>query len=980
MTAVKPKPPTRWDVNPALERRRKVDGQVQQIGWGVFHYASEHPNFMVYDKTANRWTFRAGLLDDVAKAGRIDAAVLKDPFGKKWTLDELTKVDKEFTADRIAIGITTNRIYQLVGELVNFANANKAKWSEKEGWTFPETVLADVAKRNGFDPRSLKDAWGNHIKLFKREKKLANPIGMNQFDYYELVSAGPDGKFGTDDDIKSSDPRKSGFATVGWGGVADLGMMGRREFMFGGGGGMAPGRAMPLAAIRDGGAISEGKMLAKADAPGSGGEAAPTRVREYFPETMLWQPALITDDKGVAVLPVNFADSITTWRLSASASTKNGVLGGVTSPLRVFQDFFVDIDLPVSLTQNDEVAFPVAVYNYLKEPQTVKLDLQREEWFELTDGGGLSRSLDLKPNEVTSIKFRIRARKIGFQPLTVKAQGSKMSDAIKRSIEIVPDGQKVESTITDRLAGTVNQTITIPEHAIADASKIMVKVYPGVMSQVMEGTEGMLRMPHGCFEQTSSAAYPNILVVDYIKKARLSTPQILMKAEQFLNAGYQKLLTFERPGGGFDWWGSGEPLVWLSAYGLQEFNDMAKVYPIDRGVIDRTQQWLLKQQDADGTWSKIGSTHGETIERMGDAKLLLTSYVAWSLLDSGLKVPELDKSIAYIRQHIGDAKDNAYVLALAANALAAYDAKDDSTLEAIKRLDKLRKEMPEWRAICFPVAGQSLTYARGDCATIETTALAVLAMLKTGQFTNSINEALTYLIKSKEGNGTWGSTQATILSLKALVAAAGGPKQEGKASFIVRVNGQIAGNGEITPENADVLQQFDLKDQTKVGANEVSIEVKGETNLMYQIVCRHYEAWKPKSVDKPSLDVAVEYDRTKLSTADVLRAKATMKYQGELPTYMVIVDLGIPPGFNVDPGDFAEMVGKNGVQKFSVTARQVTLYLGDVKPGDVKVFEYSLKPKYPIKAKTPATVVYEYNTPKNRATATPVELTVVEGK
>ena len=91
-------------------------------------------------------------------------------------------------------------------------------------------------------------------------------------------------------------------------------------------------------------------------------------------------------------------------------------------------------------------------------------------------------------------------------------------------------------------------------------------------------------------EQTSSSAYPNILVVDYVKKARVASPEILMKAEQYLNVGYQKLLTFERPGGGFDWWGSGPPLVWLSAYGLQEFNDMAKVYPIDRGVIDRTQK------------------------------------------------------------------------------------------------------------------------------------------------------------------------------------------------------------------------------------------------------------------------------------------------------------------------------------------------------------------------------------------------------
>ena len=95
-------------------------------------------------------------------------------------------------------------------------------------------------------------------------------------------------------------------------------------------------------------------------------------------------------------------------------------------------------------------------------------------------------------------------------------------------------------------------------------------------------------------EQTSSAAYPNVLVADYVKKARVANPQILMKAEQFLNVGYQKLLTFERPGGGFDWWGNGEPLVWLSAYGLQEFSDMAKVYPIDKGIIDRTQGYLMR--------------------------------------------------------------------------------------------------------------------------------------------------------------------------------------------------------------------------------------------------------------------------------------------------------------------------------------------------------------------------------------------------
>jgi hypothetical protein len=492
-------------------------------------------------------------------------------------------------------------------------------------------------------------------------------------------------------------------------------------------------------------------------------------------------------------------------------------------------------------------------------------------------------------------------------------------------------------------------------------------------------------------EQTSSAAYPNILVVDYVKKARVASPSLLIKAEQFLSVGYQKLLTFERPGGGFDWWGSGPPLVWLSAYGLQEFNDMARVYPVDRGVIDRTQAWLLGQQAADGTWSKIGGTHGESIERMGDPKLLLTSYVAWSLLDSMAKpagwqktpaYAKLKKAIEYIREQAPKA-DNAYILALAANALASWDATDDTTFEVLKKvlkkLDAKKERRADWQAIAYPAGGQSLSYSRGDSLTVETTALAVLAMVKNGQFTTSVNQALTYLIKSKGAYGHWGSTQATILALKALLAGLGGTEHKGTTPFVVKVNGKQAGQGQVTKDNADVLQLFDLKDHLAPGDNEVSIEVKGETSLMYQVVGRSFvPRGKEAAPAKPLLEVDVAYDRTKLSTKDVLKATATLKYNGTIPTYMVIVDLPIPPGFTVDGGDFAEMVKAKKVQKFSVTARQVTLYLGDVTQRDRHSFTYSLKPKFPVKAQAPGAVAYEYYTPANRAATKPVVLEVQE--
>jgi len=1036
LTAVQPRPPARWQVAPDAERKNRYETNVRRLGWGLYQYAWISDTALKHDDKTGHWGFQENLFQEAAKAGLVFPGVMQNPQEGQLSLQEMIASEKDFDADHLAAAITHHRLERLAGTLVKYTNA-RAKRFHDGRWTFPPMVLVEAARTEGLGDEWLRDGWGQAIKLVPRDTKGGNRTGNPQFDAYDLVSAGPDRDFQTKDDVSwvrsasqrpggwwatrndaqlaqlhnpyaqpwgGRDPRQGGFGRggiKGQEGMRRLGEMDGREMLMERAAGNprmarglgAPGMApMAAAAPQDFALRADAKGAAKSEAAqtatreelkngGSGGEAPITKVREYFPETMLWQPALITDDHGVADLAISFADSITTWRLSTSASSRGGALGGVTVPLKVFQDFFVDIDLPVTLTQHDEVAFPVAVYNYLKTPQSVTLELQGEPWFTLQDKEGLTRKLELRPDEVTAVKFRIKADRIGFQPLTVKARGSKLSDAVKRVVEVVPDGQKVEKVITDRLNGKIAQTIEIPPSALPDASALLVRIYPGVLAQIIEGTEGMLRMPNGCFEQTSSSAYPNIMVVDYIKKSRLESPGLLLKSEQYLNVGYQRLLTFERPGGGFDWWGSGPPLVWLSAYGLQEFNDMARVYPIDRGIINRTQAWLMKQRDKDGTWSNIGATHGETIVNMGNPKLLLTSYVTWSLLESGVPRAQLQPSVDFIRANVKDAGDNAYILALAANALAAYDAKDDSTLQVLQRLEKLRKDVPEWNASAYPTQRQSLSYAHGDSVNIETTALAVLAMVKTGQFTNSVNKSLTYLVKAK-GNGTWGTTQATILALKALVAGMSGSQHKGTTPFAILVNGKEAARASVTEDNADVLQAFDLKRFLQPGANEVKIEVQGETSLMYQIVGRHFEAWK-KDVQptvKQGFDVRVDYDRTRLAANDLLKATATLTYHGTLPANMVMLDLGIAPGFNVDAGDFAEMVAKKTVNRFSVTSRQVILYLSDLRPGETRTFEYTLKARFPLRAKAPAAVAWEYYTPANRGESRPVELTVVERK
>lgn len=225
------------------------------------------------------------------------------------------------------------------------------------------------------------------------------------------------------------------------------------------------------------------------------GSSAPPRLREYFPETLYWNPEIVTDDQGRATLRFPGADSITTWRMGMSAVDRGGRLGAADAPLRVFQPFFCDIDLPVSLTQGDQVWIPVAVYNYLDRGQRVELAFEAESGFELLDDA--KKSLDIAANDVRSVYFRVRARDFGRHKLKVTATSPEFGDAIRRAIDVVPDGREMPLSVNDVLRDRAVTKVSVPTDAVDGASRAWVRLYPSRFSEVVSGLEGLVRLPYG---------------------------------------------------------------------------------------------------------------------------------------------------------------------------------------------------------------------------------------------------------------------------------------------------------------------------------------------------------------------------------------------------------------------------------------------------------------------------------------------------
>jgi uncharacterized protein YfaS (alpha-2-macroglobulin family) len=709
--------------------------------------------------------------------------------------------------------------------------------------------------------------------------------------------------------------------------------------------------------------------------------AAPAaHVRSYFPEALYINPEIITDADGRASVVIPVADSITTWRMAMLASTMHGALGSSTSSIKVFQDFFVDLDLPVTLTQGDRVSIPVAVYNYSSTRGDVNLKLQADDWFSLVDDVS-EKTVSVDSSRVAGSQFTLEARRIGKFKLTLAARmhgENDRADIVVREIEVIPNGREQSVVFNGRLESEVQHELDFPADSIPEASKIFVRLYPGPLSQVIEGMDSLLRMPYGCFEQTSSSTYPNVLALDYMKRTRKLTPEVHAKAEGYIANGYQRLLTFEVPGGGFSWFGNAPANKILTAYGLMEFYDMSQVHDVDPKLIARTQQWLASQQQPDGSWRPDTQFINEgATNRYNKDELRITAYIAWSLRNTGHQGPAVENARQFIEKHM-TAKLDTYTLAVLANFATDYGKDRDFTRQAMELLLDARTEKGDQ---AWWTAEETSVYATGASASVETTGLAVQAILKWGQASGVARKALTYLASKKDASGTWGTTQATIMALRALLLATEKGTADIRGTLEVLLNGKSVEQLTLTPDNNDLLHQFVFKEIDSKSPNTISIRFDGKGGLAYQVVGSYFLPWDKKPENEP-LSIDVAYDRTHLAQDDVATATATIRNNLPKSANMVMVDLGIPPGFDLLSEDLQAYVEKSAglksgrLEKFNMTATQAILYFDSIAAGDTVVLRFRLHAKYPIHARTFQSRVYEYYDPDVASSSPPVQMEV----
>lgn len=683
-----------------------------------------------------------------------------------------------------------------------------------------------------------------------------------------------------------------------------------------------------------------------------------TSTRTDFRSTVYWNPMIHVGADGKANLEFYNNDAITQFRVTIEGFANNGAIGRVEYNYFTQLPFEMLTKVPKEVLTGDQITIPLAFTNNTDALLKGNLNVQIPAHIKLLEKAPTTIQLEAGASKTIRLKCEV-LNQIATGDLIIGFEAEGLSDQLATTINARPRGFPVNEVFT---GDALQKEFSVTLQEVLEGSLVAkLQVYPNTLDEVMKGMESMLRMPGGCFEQTSSANYPNLLVLDYLRETGTSMPAVEAQVKEYLKVGYKRLVGYESPSGGFDWWGRDPGHEALSAYGLMEFVDMKRVYDVDQALIDRTAKWLLSRKDGKGSWTKNQhALHSWAVAEVTDA------YIVWAMTEAGYTqeiTEELNKSYKDAVK-----SEDPYMMALMANAL--FNAKDKRATVLVKELVKLQKKDGSFAGLT-----SSVTNSTGQSLMVETSSLAVLAMLQAKSYNKEVQAALAAIQAGKSYCG-YGSTQGTVLALKAMLQYAKSNKRASEAGeLLVSVNGKKVTSIAYTADQKEILIP-NIGQFLKNGKQVIKIEYKGTKTPMPWDLEVAYTTRVPQNSPKCLLALSTKLPQNSVKMGETIRLTTTLINTSTKGQPMTMTMIGIPAGLSLQPWQLKELQEKKIVDYYELFDGYIVFHYEQLEPNQTKIVHLDLKADVPGSYEAPASSAFLYYTNEHKIWTMPERMVI----
>ena len=299
-----------------------------------------------------------------------------------------------------------------------------------------------------------------------------------------------------------------------------------------------------------------------------------------------------------------------------------GAYGAVEKEVVVKSDLMVLSTLPRVLSVGETVEFPVTLFNTRDDLKAVTLGVSTSG--PVTVAGSASQTIRFTKAEERIARFSLN---VGASPGVAKVRVSAESGSVKTFHE-TEIGVRIPATRQTRVISATVQPGKAWQEEIsligaAGTNAIQVEVSRVPPLDLGRNLTYLVTYPHGCVEQTTSAAFPQLFLDGLMRME----PKKAAEAQRNIDAAVARLAAFQAPSGGFAFWpGSAEADEWATSYAGHFLLEAQK-----RGFVPRPEivpGWIEYQKRTAGEWEP-GEYHADiqqayrlyTLALAGEAEL-----------------------------------------------------------------------------------------------------------------------------------------------------------------------------------------------------------------------------------------------------------------------------------------------------------------------------------------------------------------------
>ncbi|WP_291725522.1 MG2 domain-containing protein [Bernardetia sp.] len=663
--------------------------------------------------------------------------------------------------------------------------------------------------------------------------------------------------------------------------------------------------------------------------------------RTDFRSTIFWSGNIKVDAKGKTQVEFYTSDEITAFRAICEGIATDGSVGRTESVFYTQLPFSLDTKLPLYMSMGDKISIPLMLQNNTEKKLsgTVSADYP-SSWIPVSESKWKNR-ITLQPNEtkVVNMDFLIE-NKAGKGKFIVQFVGQGgVQDRFEQEVEVFSKGFPAAIALSGE-AGDKTYTFEIT-NPVMGTSTATFTAFPSVLDDLLAGIESILREPYGCFEQTSSSTYPNLLVLDYLstqKELNAEQQAALAKAKDLTEKGYKRLISFETKENGYEWFGANPAHEALTAYGLMEFKDMTAVTGnlVDEQMMKRTTNWLMERKDGKGGYKR----NPKALDSFGRAdEDISNAYITYSLSEAGFKDIKDEAEAAY--QNAIKSEDP-YLIGLVVNTL--QNLNDNRSEKLLETLISLQKQEGD-NAGAWEGTKHSITRSTGQGLTAETTSLAILALIKSDtKRMNILQNGVKYLVGSRSPYGGFGNTQSTVLALKSLTAYAKYAQRTPESGDIeIYINGKKVATQHYGEGQQEAIEVKNLEKHLKAGKNTVRIHYVDVKEPLPYTFSANWFTDLPKSSDKCSVNLETSLATNKVKIGETVRLTTVLENKTDEGLPMTVAIVGLPGGLSAQPWQLKELIEKNKVDFYEIREHSVVFYYRQLTPNEKKVIHLDLK-------------------------------------